>query len=138
MAGLSYNPSTKYIEMLNKLGNDEQVYKNAVKAAGKPLVSKLKQALAPYKDTGTMANSIKSRVKKNKTDGSYFVVARPYGTRKKGKKTIRNMEVFAFNEYGTSKTNARPVIDRVQREAEPEAVREIEVAVEQRIKELGL
>lgn len=136
MASLSYKPSQQYVELLNRLGSDEQVYKNAVQAAGKPLANKLKQALATY--SKELPGTVKSRVKKNKNDGSYFVVARPYGTRVRGKKTIRNMEIFAFNEFGTSKTGPRPVIDKVQREAETEAIPEMENAITQRVKELGL
>lgn len=60
----------------------------------------------PY-SLGISAKSVKkSRVKKGK-DG-YYISIYPQGSRKHGKKAIRNAEIAFINEYGAPKRDIRP------------------------------
>lgn len=60
----------------------------------------------PY-SLGVSAKSVKKgRVKKGK-DG-YSISIYPQGSRKRGKKTVRNAEIAFINEYGAPKRNIRP------------------------------
>lgn len=60
----------------------------------------------PY-SLGISAKSVKKgKVKKGK-DG-YSISIYPQGSRRRGKKTIRNAEIAFINEYGAPKRNIRP------------------------------
>lgn len=84
-----------------------------------------KQWKGPY-SLGISAKSVKKgRVKKGK-DGP-FISIYPQGSRKRGKKTIkevRNGEIAFFNEYGAPKRNirARPAIRTANEKSESNAV----------------
>ena len=76
----------------------------------------------PY-SLGISARSIrKGGVKKGK-DG-YSISIYPRGSRKRGKKTVRNAEIAFINEYGAPGRHiaARPAIDAANKKKEKEAI----------------
>lgn len=75
----------------------------------------------PY-SLGISAKSIrKGRVKKGKEGASISIY--PQGSRKRGKKTVRNAEIAFINEYGAPKRNirARPALKSAIEKTEDEA-----------------
>lgn len=75
----------------------------------------------PY-SLGISAKSIrKGRVKKGKEGASISIY--PQGSRKRGKKTVRNAEIAFINEYGAPKRNirARPALKSAIARKEDEA-----------------
>lgn len=142
--GFTYKPSDEYIAKLNRLGDDDKLYRGIAKACAKPLQAALKKNLEPYRDTGQLIKSIKGKVIKNKTDGSYFVRAIATGYRKSedGKKAVSNNQALIMVEYGISKGKRRraprPVLKKSEREATEASIKGMQEAIDKRMKELGL
>lgn len=73
------------------------------------LAQKQQGAVYRVEDTGMTLRSIKKgRIKLYK--GQRVIYVTPSGTRKRGKKRIRNAEVAFINEYGKRGQKARPFI----------------------------
>lgn len=77
-----------------------------------------KMIVGPYV-TGTTAFSIKKGKIKIK-NGQRVIYVSPTGTRKRGKKSIRNAEIAFLNEYGTKTIHARPFIRTANERTAPE------------------
>ena len=60
-------------------------------------------------DTGMVISSIKKGKPKTKK-GTRIIYVVHSGTRRRGKKTVRNAEIAFVNEYGTKEQRARPFI----------------------------
>ena len=61
-------------------------------------------------DTGLTLRSIKKGKVKVKKDGTRVLYVTPSGTRKRGKKRVRNAEIAFVNEFGTRDQKARPFV----------------------------
>lgn len=77
-----------------------------------------KMIVGPYV-TGTTALSIRKGKVKIK-NGQRVIYVSPTGTRKRGKKTIRNAEIAFLNEYGTKTIHARPFIRTANERTAPD------------------
>ena len=119
MGRFSFDMPDDFINQLEKLSNFDEVAKKMLNAAAPILVGTLKHEVArfdTYSQDGSLYNSITaSRPKKNKY--GYFVTIGP----RKGsvnERGVRNGEVLAYLEYGTSKMTAKPMLDRAGKAAE--------------------
>ncbi len=129
---------------LNKLGSDEEGYKKVAKAAVKPLKEATESVLRSHIRTGQMVRAIKAKCSKGK-DGKYYITAYPVGDRDKGtvkakggKRALRNNDVAAFLENGTSKQAATPWMDESARLASANALAAMDAELTKRIDELNL
>lgn len=107
-------------EMLNAMAD---VTVEAQKAEGK--------AMGVEDTNGETPGLMLSKIKKGKIkirDGQRVLYITPTGTRKRGKKRVRNAEIAFINEYGKKGQKARPFI-RVGNERSAEAATEAAKAV---------
>lgn len=141
MAIFEYRPDKEYIQKLELLGNNEKLYKQIAHAGIKPLKKHLTAALSQHKRNGDLVKLIKGSVMKSK-DGEYFAVVRPFGDHiriRRGKEEkMSATAIAAFIEYGTSKQNAKPYIDRVQQAALPETAEAMQEVIDKYTEENGL
>lgn len=93
-----------------------------LKAAEPVMLEKLKHHAGKHRDSGRMADSIKSTGIKTNKSGKFLVV-RPTGKDSKG---VRNMEKMAYLEYGTYKQAATPVVTPAVKDAESTVEREMD------------
>lgn len=108
MAKFEFSMPQEFIDQLNKMGNTEEWIPKVLKAAAPILTLSLKNRakISQQSEPGDMIESIKpSKIIKN--DYGHFLVVRPTGKDKEGK---RNMDKFAYMEFGTSKQESRPMI----------------------------
>lgn len=75
-----------------------------------------------HRDTGDMAESIKS-TGAERTKNGYYLAVRPTGKDRKG---VRNMEKLAYLEYGTGREAARPVLSKAVHAAEEEVIKKMQ------------
>lgn len=113
MAILAAIPGSVVADMLNAEADV------VVQAQRSEIESKWK---GPY-STGISTNSIKKGKVKKTPDGGAISIY-PQGTRKRGKKKIRNGEIAFINEYGAPQRGiaARPAISTATAKSEEQAV----------------
>lgn len=77
----------------------------------------------PY-SMGISAQSIKKDDKMKRDDGGPYINVSPKGTRRRGRKSVRNAEIAFINEYGAPKRGiaSRPAILDATTKAEAKAV----------------
>lgn len=112
MASLTYSGYDELILSMQEVANlPDEVLDEMLNAQADIVVdAQRKQAEAMgVVDTGLTLRSIKKgKVKMKKGVRSIFIT--PSGTRKRGKKRVRNAEIAFVNEFGKKKQKARPFI----------------------------
>lgn len=112
MARLTYSGYDALILSMQEVANlPDEVLDEMLNAQADIVVdAQRKQAEAMgVVDTGLTLRSIKKgKVKVKKGVRSIFIT--PSGTRKRGKKRVRNAEIAFINEFGKKKQKARPFI----------------------------
>ena len=112
MASLTYSGYDELILSMQEVANlPDEVLDEMLNAQADIVVdAQRKQAEAMgVVDTGLTLRSIKKgKVKVKKGVRSIFIT--PSGTRKRGKKRVRNAEIAFINEFGKKKQKARPFI----------------------------
>ena len=134
----AYMPD-ELMRQLSTLGSmTDAVAETMLNAAVEPLTKHVKTECRAHRRTGTMEDSVKkTRVGVSKT-GAYYIVVRPTGmateyidndgVRRKRKVPVRNMEIMAHAEYGTSKQAPTPILSKAILDAEPECVEKMQTA----------
>lgn len=110
MAKFSYNPPADFLKQLGRLAQIDEVAPMMVDEAIPIVRNKLKKEVAYNVRTGALQESIRATKSKKLKSGSQYACAMPTGTDENG---TRNMEKFAYLEFGTSKQAATPVITTV-------------------------
>lgn len=110
MANFSYNPPTDFLKQLGRLGEIEKVAPMMVDESIPIVRDKLQKEVAYHVRTGSLQASIRSTKAKKLKSGAEYACAMPTGKDENG---VRNMEKFAYLEFGTSKQAATPVISTV-------------------------
>lgn len=129
MGRFSLEISDDFFKQLGRLKDIEKVAPQMIDAATPILVQSVKNALSSHRETGDMIASIRRTKAKKTKGGGFYGAVRPTGISKfyinaKGKKKerkvpIRNMEKFAFLEFGTKQQQATPVITKALNDARP-------------------
>lgn len=86
------------------------------------LEANVKRRASAHRVTGAMVNSIKA-TKASVNSRGHYISVRPTGTDSKG---VRNMEKLIYNEYGTSKQAASPILSAAVRESEEPVVNKMQ------------
>lgn len=107
MKSLAEIPDDVQSNMLNAMAD---VVVSAQKAKGK--------SLGVYRTGLTLDSIKKSKVKKLKSGMS--ITVEPSGSRKRGKKSVRNAEIAFVNEYGKKNQAPRPFINLANEESAEE------------------
>lgn len=123
----------KLAKKIYKLGEDaNRVAKVVLEAAVEPLTKHVKAECRAHRRTGTMEDSVKKTRVGISKNGAYYIVVRPTGMateyldkngqRKKRKTPVRNMEIMAHAEFGTSKQAPTPILSKAIEDAAPECL----------------
>lgn len=126
-----------FTKAMNKLGSEVgNITKKALDRASPELDEALRQCIRSEANkgyaTGELEHSI-IRTKSKQNAYGYFVAVMPTGTDKKG---LRNGEKMAYLEYGTSRQEAHPVMQKAIRKAEPKCLKTIDEVFEAYIDKL--
>lgn len=127
-------PPDELIKQLNKLGDDtDRVAKEMLNASVEPLMRHVKAECRAHRRTGNMEDSVKKTKVGISKNGNYYIVVRPTGMSTemigrdgkvyKRKTPVRNMEILAHAELGTSKQAPTPILTKAIADAEPECVK---------------
>lgn len=112
------------------LDNADEIAEKVLGAAAPKMVETLKKHVRKHRRTGSMENSIKAAKIKKMKKGGYMLSVRPTGksqyqmddkgVKRKRREPVRNMEILAYLEYGTSHIPKEPIIENAVRECRTE------------------
>ena len=135
MAQFEFTVPTGFLMKLGQLSEVDKYAPKMIDESIPILVNEVKKSLEHHKRTGLMVKSIKA-TKAGCKDGVYFAVVRPTGQSSKtmstsGKvymrpKPVRNMEIVAHIEYGTSTQDGTPFLTKAYKDAEPAVLKKME------------
>ena len=128
----AYMPEELY-KQLAKLGAEtDRIAKVMLEASVEPLTKHVKAECRAHRRTGTMEDSVKKTRAYVAKNGAYYIVVRPTGMateyidkngqRKPRKTPVRNMEIMAHAEFGTSKQAPTPILSKAIADAGPECL----------------
>ena len=134
MAQFDFEIQTSFFTQLGNLSEVERFAPKMIEEAIPILTEEVKRSLEKHSATGVMVKSIKA-TKVGCKNGVYYAVVRPTGvsTKYKGKngkmylrsKAVRNMEIVAHIEYGTSTQQATPFLSKAYKDAEPAVLKKM-------------
>lgn len=111
-----------FMDQLEKLEDTEEIAKKCVNAAVPALEESVKNGITEAADrgyaTGDLANSVKG-TKAKSNDYGVFSAILCTGTDEKG---VRNGEKMAYLEYGTTKQDAHPVMQKAVNNVESQCL----------------
>lgn len=117
------------IDDLRKCADIDKVAPTMLKEAAPILARSLGKALLPHRKTGGLIESIKPRAAKRSKSGVYYIKIEFYGYAERGtkekKKTPHAQKAMAL-EYGTSKQNATPFMEKAKNDSEKEVVEKLQ------------
>lgn len=127
MAKFDFEIPSEMFKQLFKLENIDEIAPKMINEAMPILENNFKSELSKHKRTGAMMDSVK-RTKAKATKNGYYAIVRPTGESTKymddkgvirdRKKPVRNMEILAHNEYGTSKEPPIPILTKAIKDSE--------------------
>ena len=127
MGKFDFEIPTDFIKQLGKLADVDRIAPQMIDEAMPILEKNLKKELVKHRRTSTMLDSVK-KTKAWKNKYGYYATVRPTGMSKiykdnKGvirqrKEPVRNMEILAHLEYGTSNQPATPVLTKAIKDSE--------------------
>lgn len=127
MGKFDFEIPVDFIKQLGKLADVDRIAPQMIDGAMPILEGSLKTELSKHRRTSTMLDSVK-KTKAGKNKYGYFATVRPTGMSKvymddKGiirprKTPVRNMEILAHLEYGTSKQDPRPILTKAIKDSE--------------------
>lgn len=123
MGKFDFNIPPDFLSQLGRLAEVEKAAPKMLDAASPILQRAVKDTLSGHKQSGDMVNSIKKTKAKKKKNGGYVATVRPSGVDKNG---VRNMEKAAYWEYGTSKLQPDPWVDKSLNDAESEVLQQMQ------------
>lgn len=129
MGKFDFEISPEFIKALGRLADVDKYAPKMINESMPILEKNLKSELAKHKRTSNMLDSVK-KTKAGKTkSGGYFAVVRPTGVArtymdKKGverprKEPVRNMEILAHLECGTSNQSPKPILTKAINDSKP-------------------
>lgn len=131
MAKFDFQISPEFIKQLGKLADVDRIAPTMIDEAMPILEKNVKAELAKHKRTGDMIESVK-KTKAGKNKYGYFATVRPTGTTTRvmgddgvirdRKEPVRNMEILAHLEYGTSQQPATPILTKAIKDSESDVL----------------
>lgn len=121
----------------------EKEWTEIVDAAVPVLEDSVKAECSKHRRTGTMCESIKKTRAKKATNGAFIATVRPTGlsttfiddtgTLRKRSTPVRNMEIVAHMEYGTSKQPPTPVLSKAINDSKEQVYTVLQKEINKRI-----
>lgn len=142
MGKFDFEFPSELTRQLERMENYDSIAPRILNATITILERNLKNELAKHTRTRIMLNSVKkTSAAKNKY--GWFICVRPTGMSKsymddKGivrerKEPVRNMEILAHMEYGTSKQSPVPVLTKANNDSRPEVERRMQEEYEKAV-----
>jgi len=119
MAKFGIEMPDEFVKKLERLDDYDRIAKKMLNTGAQILVGTMKHEIArldEYSQSGSLRDSIVAG-KPRKNEIGYFVPVGPK-TGSKDKNGTRNGEKLAYMEYGTSKMDPHPVLERAKMAAE--------------------
>ncbi len=132
-----------FLKQLGKLADIDRVAPKMLDEAAPILEKRVKAECTKHRRTGIMVDSVKkTKAKAGKT--GHYIVVRPTGVSTKyidkdgklrnRKIPVRNMEIMAHLEYGTSKQAPKPILTKAIKDATPEVLSKMQEVFEREVK----
>ena len=144
MAKFDFNISDDFLKTLGRMQDVERIAPKMIDNAMPILLGNVKNEVAKHKRTGDMFKSIKKTKAKAIKKGGFFAVVRPTGvsthymssdgTVKERKKPVRNMEILAHLEYGTSKIKPKAILSKSVKDSESAIEKSMQRTFEEEMK----
>jgi len=116
-----------FVKKLLELSDPDEYVPQILDSAIPILEESVKSELSKHKRTSQLVNSVKKTKASKSPNGGYFVCVRPTGKSdsyldgkgvlRKYKVPVRNMEILAHLEYGTSKQKPTPILTKAYKDS---------------------
>lgn len=127
MGKFAFEIDQDFVKKLLELSDPDEYVPQILDSAIPILEESVKSELSKYKRTSQLINSVKKTKASKSPNGGYFVCVRPTGKSdnyidgkgilRKYKVPVRNMEILAHLEYGTSKQKPTPILTKAYKDS---------------------
>ena len=127
MGKFDFEIDQDFVKKLLELSDPDEYVPQILDSAIPILEESVKSELSKYKRTSQLINSVKKTKASKSPNGGYFVCVMPTGKSdsyidgkgvlRKYKVPVRNMEILAHLEYGTSKQKPTPILTKAYKDS---------------------
>ena len=127
MGKFDFEIDQDFVKKLLELSDPDEYVPQILDSAIPILEESVKSELSKHKRTSQLVNSVKKTKASKSPNGGYFVCVRPTGKSesyidgkgvlRKYKVPVRNMEILAHLEYGTSKQRPTPILTKAYKDS---------------------
>ena len=127
MGKFDFEIDQDFVKKLLELSDPDEYVPQILDSAIPILEESVKSELSKHKPTSQLINSVKKTKASKSPKGGYFVCVRPTGKSdsyidgkgvlRKYKVPVRNMEILAHLEYGTSKQKPTPILTKAYKDS---------------------
>jgi len=127
MGKFDFEIDKDFVKKLEELSNPDEYIPQILDATIPILELSVKSELSKHRRTSQLINSVKKTKASKSPNGGYFVCVRPTGKSesyldgkgvlRKYKVPVRNMEILAHLEYGTSKQKPTPILTKAYKDS---------------------
>ena len=127
MGKFDFEVDQDFVKKLLELSDPDEYVPQILDSAIPILEESVKSELSKHKRTSQLINSVKKTKASKSPNGGYFVCVRPTGKSdsyidgkgvlRKYKVPVRNMEILAHLEYGTSKQKPTPILTKAYKDS---------------------
>lgn len=127
MGKFDFEIDQDFVKKLLELSDPDEYVPQILDSAIPILEESVKSELSKHKRTSQLVNSVKKTKASKSPNGGYFVCVRPTGKSdsyldrngvlRKYKVPVRNMEILAHLEYGTSKQKPTPILTKAYKDS---------------------
>ena len=127
MGKFDFEIDQDFVKKLLELSDPDEYVPQILDSAIPLLEESVKSELSKHKRTSQLINSVKKTKASKSPNGGYFVCVRPTGKSdtyidgkgvlRKYKVPVRNMEILAHLEYGTSKQKPTPILTKAYKDS---------------------
>ena len=127
MGKFDFEVDQDFVKKLLELSDPDEYVPQILDSAIPILEESVKSELSKHKRTSQLINSVKKTKASKSPNGGYFVCVMPTGKSdsyidgkgvlRKYKVPVRNMEILAHLEYGTSKQKPTPILTKAYKDS---------------------
>ena len=127
MGKFDFEIDQDFVKKLLELSDPDEYVPQILDSAIPILEESVKSELSKHKRTSQLINSVKKTKASKSPNGGYFVCVMPTGKSdsyidgkgvlRKYKVPVRNMEILAHLEYGTSKQKPTPILTKAYKDS---------------------
>ena len=127
MGKFDFEIDKDFVKKLQELSDPDKYVPQILDASIPILEQSVKEELSKHTRTSQLINSVKKTKASKSPNGGYFVCVKPTGKSetykdskgvlRKYKVPVRNMEILAHLEYGTSKQKPTPILTKAYKDS---------------------